>query len=108
MGMAIISRVFQYDITDVEPPVFTNCGSSTIFVKKYDSLGMSAPTVTDNSGAVDTIEPSMPLATPIDNDVNITWTATDHAGNTETCVFVVKIRSECRCVIYFVILILAY
>ena len=53
---------------------------------------MTPPSVTDNSGAIASLNVSYNLNRPVTEDVNITWTATDHAGNqADSCIVEVHV-----------------
>ena len=81
----------------MEPPRFTNCPSSPVSVSYLSAPGFAVPTALDNSGSVRsvTVSPAYFFPTqPIDADINVTYTATDHASLTAECVISIVIRGK--------------
>jgi len=58
-----------------------SCPVSRLYIQYLGAVNVPSPTVTDNSGAVASFNVSYNLDHPVTKDINITWTATDHAGN---------------------------
>ncbi|XP_070182791.1 CUB and sushi domain-containing protein 3-like [Littorina saxatilis] len=82
---------------DVEPPSFTNCPSSPVSVSRYASAGFPVPNAQDNSGSVKsvTVSPAYFYPTqPVDQDITVTYNATDHAGLTDVCVVNIVVKDE--------------
>jgi len=79
--------------SDREKPTFTSCPTSPLYVKKLETIKVTPPTVTDNSGAIASLTISYNMNRPVYANVNITWTATDHQGNETdpTCVVEVQL-----------------
>ena len=73
----------------MEAPIFPSCKETkTFYVRKYDFFPHPAPSVEDNSGAIETLSlDGGSLDERIDDDATWTWTATDHAGNSATCTY---------------------
>ena len=71
-----------YFVSDEMKPEFVDCPTS-VSVRLYESLEtlLTPPTVTDNSGAVASFNVSNNLRDPVTKNMNITWSAADHAGN---------------------------
>jgi hypothetical protein len=61
------------------------------FVKKYDYFPYSSrPSVEDNSGAIQPMDLGV-LQDRITEEIDWLWTATDHAGNSQTCTYEIKL-----------------
>ena len=69
-------------VSDKEKPQFVHCPKN-VSVLLYGSLEtqLTPPTVTDNSGAVASFNVSYNLRDPVTQNMTITWSAADHAGN---------------------------
>ena len=83
--------------SDVEPPTFINCPSSPVSVSYMGPAGFAVPSAQDNSGSVRsiTVSPSYFFPTqPIPADINVTYTAMDHASLTAECVVNIVIRGK--------------
>ena len=95
-----VYSLFLLSFSDTEVPVFTNCSSSVINMDRYvtpAAAGFNKPTATDNSGllATMTVTPSNFNPTiPLGVDTNVTYVATDQAGNSATCALQIKINRE--------------
>ena len=70
--------------------MFSNCQDATLPpAPLYSTVDITTPIATDNSGSVAsiTVDPSTFLpGQPLPFDLNVTYTVTDWAGLTETCV----------------------
>ena len=86
-------------LTDDEKPVINACPSVPgVTTDSGDATAVvtwTPPTATDNSG-VQTLTSTHNSGDsfPIGN-ISVTYTATDDAGNTETCTFPVVVSGEC-------------
>ena len=79
--------------SDQEKPLFTACPSEPVYVLHLGTINVTPPNVTDNSGAIASLNVSYNLNRPVTGDVNVTWTATDHAGNeADPCVVEVHVK----------------
>lgn len=86
--------------TDTEPPTFAGCeDDAQLVIDKLTSPEYGIPIVSDNSGAFfsldltvdpDNFEPTHQL----ENDLDVTYTATDLSGNTATCIVSIRIRGK--------------
>ncbi|KAI0223265.1 hypothetical protein LSAT2_025516 [Lamellibrachia satsuma] len=80
---------------DREKPLFTACQTKPVYVRRLGTINVTPPSVTDNSGAIASLNVSYNLNRPVTEDVNITWTATDHVGNqADSCVVEVHVISK--------------
>ena len=89
---------------DSTPPVWDfNChGGLTFWINKYDYIAnqnysdmVFAPNVTDNIGVRTlTFTEAVDLRAPVIDDVRVTWTASDFAGNEITCVMKVRVKRK--------------
>lgn len=71
--------------------------NKVIIVDRLDTLSLSKPKVTDNSGAVKEVTlktGSIDINAPVKADSEVTWVATDHAGNSAECRVSVKIKRK--------------
>ncbi|KAK2173065.1 hypothetical protein NP493_905g00052 [Ridgeia piscesae] len=66
---------------DRQKPEFTPCPTTSMYVLRLTRVDVTSPTVTDNSGLIKELTASYDLNSPVTDDVNITWTATDYEGN---------------------------
>ena len=83
----------RYIFSDKENPEFTSCVDGNILeVEKYDRLTLLTPKATDNVG-IKSVKADQQV-TIVTSDVNITWTASDFAGNQKQCVTRVVIKSK--------------
>ena len=71
---------FLLSCSDREKPIFRACPRRE-YVQHLAIVQLVPPRVTDNSGAIANLSVNYHLLRPVKEDVNITWTATDHAGN---------------------------
>ncbi|XP_013380053.1 sushi, von Willebrand factor type A, EGF and pentraxin domain-containing protein 1-like [Lingula anatina] len=83
---------------DRESPVFTFCPGPFTVAKLSELFTMPFPNATDNSGMIRDIQVS-----PVDfhgygmwieQDMNVTYTAYDHANNTATCVVNIRLKDQ--------------
>ncbi|XP_060563936.1 uncharacterized protein LOC132723281, partial [Ruditapes philippinarum] len=83
---------------DTEKPVINNCPTTPISIRKYEALPPRLPqlTVTDNTAVRSfTITPSNANTTYfVSNNLQVVYTATDFAGNVETCTVNVEVTDE--------------
>lgn len=85
-------------ITDVETPVISGCPSDiTVSVKATEStsnVSWTEPTAADNSNNVGLTTSHSPNSIFSIGNTNVTYTATDGSGNSDTCLFVVTVLGE--------------
>lgn len=83
---------------DTENPTITNCPTSPIVVRKYEQLAPRLPVLNaiDNTGVRSfTINPANANTTLfVENDLTVTYTATDFQGNIATCQINVQLYDE--------------
>ncbi|XP_071841590.1 uncharacterized protein [Apostichopus japonicus] len=82
------------DNDDTDPPVITNCpfdSSRSIAPGTSTSVFWAPPTASDNSGDVTLTSSHQPGDTFSLGQTTVTYTATDGAGNTEQCQFVITV-----------------
>ncbi|CAD5124417.1 DgyrCDS12702 [Dimorphilus gyrociliatus] len=83
---------------DGEAPKFTDCvNDKIVIINRLDTLSLSKPHVTDNSGAVKSVTikaGSIDINAPIKADSDITWVAEDYEGNAAECNVKIKIRER--------------
>lgn len=88
---------FPLVFADVEPPTFVNCPSDVVFVSRFEAANFSVPTAQDNAGGVAsiTVNPAYFYPTqPIDTDLTVVYTVTDHAGLTADCVISIVVKGK--------------
>ena len=78
--------------SDRENPKFTSCPASPLYVKNLETINVTPPTVTDNSGVIASLTVNYNMNHPVVANVNITWTATDHQGNEADPACVVEVQ----------------
>ena len=86
-----------WSFSDVTPPKFSNCPMMPIYVDEMEAVSYVAPTATDNSGLVKnvTVMPyNFKSGTVISGDVNVTYTAVDNSGNSDSCTIYFKIKGK--------------
>ena len=90
-------RLYLWSFSDVTPPKFSNCPMMPIYVDEMEAVSYVAPTATDNSGLVKnvTVMPyNFKSGTVISGDVNVTYTAVDNSGNSDSCTIYFKIKGK--------------
>ena len=76
---------------DREKPRFIGCPTNQVYLLRFEIA--TTPNVTDNSGAISTLNVS--YNRPITEDIRITWTAADHAGNmADPCVVEIRVMGR--------------
>ena len=86
-----------WSFSDVTSPKFSNCPMMPIYVDEMEAVSYAAPTPTDNSGLVKnvTVMPyNFKSGTVISGDVNVTYTAVDNSGNSDSCTISFMIKGK--------------
>lgn len=83
---------FTVTVVDTEAPVLVNCPGNKTQVNNL-SLAYTPPTATDNCGATVVCSPPSG-ATLAPGSTNVTCTATDGSGNSDTCSFTVTVTAS--------------
>ena len=90
-------------LADVTPPEFQGCFQNELVVDRLDPPNYTIPNVTDNSNGAPgkairtfTIQPAyFSPVMPLTGSVNVTYTAEDYEGNTNSCTIRIRLRGEC-------------
>ncbi|XP_030830199.1 uncharacterized protein LOC588928 isoform X14 [Strongylocentrotus purpuratus] len=89
---------FNVTIIDVETPVISGCPSDiTVSVEATEStsnVSWTEPTAADNSNNVGLTTSHSPYSIFSIGNTNVTYTATDGSGNSDTCLFVVTVLDK--------------